>query len=345
MKFIHFSWPEHFLAAILCAGLGAWSTGAVADIFVTNEGASDVLVFSDSADGNVAPLRQFTLSGQARGIAVDTVHGEIFIATQSGSIHVFNINADVGAVPLRTINGGGDYQGIHVDVANNEVFVANRAFPGIVEVYGRLASGATTPLRTLTIGSEPRGVHVNAAANELYVAGTNYISTYSRTASGPASPLRTIAPSPSVGDLSQLTLDAGELVVANFGSYAIAVWPVGADGQASASRTITGVATQLNSPRGVAVCAGTREYIAANRYGDSITVFAASDNGNVPPSRTISGIATGLSNPRFVAVTGICGSVPVPVVTAVPAVGPLALALLSGLLGVFGAGWARRRAR
>ncbi len=328
---------RRMVSVALCLGLGAYSYYSFADIFVTNEGSSEVVVFANSASGNQAPLRQFNTSGQPRGIAVDTVHNEIFVATQSGGIHVFDINATGAASPLRTISGGGDYQGIHFDAAHNEVFVVDRG--GAVEVYDRLASGAASPLRTLTLATQPRGVYVNA--DELYVTRPNQVLTYARTASGAASALRTIESSPSIGDLSQVTFDAtnGELVVANHGSSAIRIWPVATNGIINALRSITGAATQLDSPRGVAVCPGTGEYVATSRYGDSVTVYAPSANGDAAPVRTISGAATGLNAPRFVAITGSCGGPLGPV--AVPVGNPLALALLSLSLGVLAAGWAR----
>jgi len=78
---------------------------------------------------------------------------------------VFDINATGAAVPKRTITGSGDYQGIHVDVANNEIFVVDRAIPGVIAVYGRLASGAAVPTRTLLTDGDPRGIYVDSTAN------------------------------------------------------------------------------------------------------------------------------------------------------------------------------------
>jgi DNA-binding beta-propeller fold protein YncE len=304
---------------------------AQAEIFVTNDGSESVTVYPNNATGDQAPLRKITFSGQPRGIAVDTVNGEIFVATQSGSVLVFGINATGAATPLREITGGGDYQGVAVDTVNNEIFVANRN-DGTIEVYARLADGAATPVRTLDVGDEPRGVFVNVAANELYVTRSNEVSTYLRTASGTDAALRTISPTTSVGDLSQVTLDTtrAQLVVANHENDAIRVWPVGADGDVDPVRSILGSATLLDSPRGVAICSGA-EYIVPARNEDRLTAYAASASGDVPPLRTITGSATELDSPRFVAVTGTCGGS-----SAAPMIGPLGLALLVALFALIG---------
>lgn len=330
--------PDAFAFAIV---LIAASLSANADIFVTNDGSYTVTVYANSAAGDQTPLRELDVAEQPRGIDVDTGNSEIFVATQGGSIFVYDINASGATAPKRTITSSGDFQGIHVDTANNEIFVADR--DGFIHVYSRTATGGGAPSRSLTINAEPRGVSVNAGAGELYVTIPDEVLTFARTASGVTAPLRTITS--TLGDMSQITFDPAkaELVVANHGSDAIRVWPRTADGAASPTRSIIGLNTLLDSPRGVAVCSGTGEYLATARNDDLITVYAAGANDNVAPLRTIGGSATQLDSPRFIAVTGTgCSTAPI-ISAAIPVLGPQGLLALAALLGFLGIRFARRR--
>jgi hypothetical protein len=69
-------------------------------------------------------------------------------------------------------------------------------------------------------------------------------------------------------------------------------------------RTISGAATGLGTPRGLAVDRVNNELAVANGGSGpvvtSVTVYAISANGNVAPLRTISGAATGLISPNVI---------------------------------------------
>jgi len=314
------------------------SISVSADIFVTNDrGGASVTVYENSASGDALPIREFGVSSGPRGIYVDTVNGEIFVATSNGVIDVFDINANGMVMSLRSITrSGGDFQGIHVDTANNEIFVADRQGNAIL-VYSRTATGSATPLRSVDLGSEqPRGVSVNA--NELYVAIRDEVLTFSRTASGSATPLRVIT---ATSELSQLTFDKAnsELVVANFGwdTNAIQIWPSAQNGGAAPVRSIIGANTELSSPRGVTVCTNTGEYMAISRNDNAINIYPAGTNGDVAPTRRIIGGNTNLDSPRFIAVTGCDPASVVPV----PTMSVWGLGILAGLLGLMG--FVRRR--
>jgi hypothetical protein len=75
-----------------------------------------------------------------------------------------------------------------------------------------------------------------------------------------------------------------------------------ANGNVAPLRTISGAATGLNGPYGVAVDIVNNEVAVANLGGNSVTVYARTANGNASPLRTISGAATGLSGPFGLAV-------------------------------------------
>ena len=323
------------LALAAFVGATAVAPDVGAEIFVTNDSSSSVTVYAGTANGNQSPARQITgLTDTPRGIAADTVNGEILVATQSGTLFVYSINANGAASTLRTITGGNDFQGVHVDTVNNEIFIADRGDSSI-RVYARTDSGAAVPLRTVDVGAEPRGVFVDTVANELVVTVPDRVLVYSRTATGAAATLRDITWSTPPGDLSQVFVDRAndEIVVANHGSSAIRVWSRTASGDVAPLRSIIGASTLLDSPRGVAFCPGTNEYVAAARNNDLLTTYSRTAVNDVPPQRTISGPATQLSSPRFLAVTGSCSAI---ASVSVPATDTSALLVLLALLGLAG---------
>jgi hypothetical protein len=91
-----------------------------------------------------------------------------------------------------------------------------------------------------------------------------------------------------------------EIFVTNASNNSVTVYSRIATGNAAPLRTISGAATGISLPQGVAVDTVNDEVAVAN--SSSITVFARTANGNAAPLRTISGGATGLSSTRGLAV-------------------------------------------
>jgi hypothetical protein len=173
--------------------------------------------------------------------------------------------------------------------------------------------GSNTKLKT------PMGIAVDSSGN-IYVAnsGGRSVTVYAAGATGNAAAIQTISGSKT--GLAQpwgLALDpSGNIYVANqnygSGSYAIAVYAAGANGNVAPIRTISGSATLLSCPAGIALDARTPPniYVANNSCSGSsagnyaITVYAGGANGNVAPIQTINGNYTGLSFPVGIAVDG-----------------------------------------
>ncbi len=97
----------------------------------------------------------------------------------------------------------------------------------------------------------------------------------------------------------------GNLYVTNDGSVnggadSVTVYAAGANGNAAPSATISGGATGLDVPFGVAIDSGGNLYVAsdgsADGGADSVTVYPAGSSGNAAPSATISSDA-GLEAP------------------------------------------------
>ncbi len=155
--------------------------------------------------------------------------------------------------------------------------------PGRITVYSRTANGDVAPLRTISGAAtglqNPRGLAVDPVNNQVFVVNVD-----TDDANGPPQP-------PTVTVHSRT-----------------------ANGNIAPLRTITGAATGLQSPIGLAVDTGINEVLVAN-FGSpiegqpplpAITVYARTASGNAAPLRVISGPATGLDGAAFPVVAATC---------------------------------------
>ena len=84
--------------------------------------------------------------------------------------------------------------------------------------------------------------------------------------------------------------------VANTGADSVTEYAMGASGNETPVATISGSATGLDGPEGVAVDSAGHLFVA-NINVDSVTEYAKGATGNTAPVATISGSATRLSRP------------------------------------------------
>jgi secreted PhoX family phosphatase len=85
------------------------------------------------------------------------------------------------------------------------------------------------------------------------------------------------------------------------------IFPAGSNRNVAPSATISGGATRLHSPDGIAIDSSGNIYVAndGSDYGgvDSITVYPPGSNGNIAPIGTVRGFSTGLTQPALVALS------------------------------------------
>ena len=203
--------------------------------------------------------------------------------------------------------------GTRAALAQDELFVTNGGGDSVT-VYARTANGNMAPIRTISGGatglSTPRGLAVDTVNNELAVANSlspPSITVYALTANGNVAPLRTISGaatglSVNTVGLAVDTVNNEFFVAIGSPANSILVFARTANGNVAPLRTISGAATGLNGPYGVAVDIVNNEVAVANLGGNSVTVYARTANGNASPLRTISGAATGLNSPTGLAV-------------------------------------------
>ncbi len=292
-----------------------------------------VLAFNAADSGNVAPF--LTLAGDATAlchpieIAFDDIAHELTVANGGGcrdAVTVYDLTKFPGAgtvnqAPVRRLATGASvaFNPIGVAVTQSSVFVSNYITNNI-SVYPRSVNGLVGPTRVLTDSlNGPHQITINAATKELIVANNpgQAIRFFNADVTSPnfGALTRSIV-GPATGLLYPLGIAVdsvnNELFVSNDdhsgAGYSITVYSLstlGAGGNVTPVRTITGSATRLSSPAGIAVV-GNEIYVVnydgfATNGGAAIAVYARDASGNVPPLRMIQGPSTRLNRPQGIA--------------------------------------------
>ncbi len=270
-------------------------------------------VYANDAIGNAAPVR--TILGSRTGlrfpsaVAVDA-RGNRYVANRAANtVTVYSGSARGNAAPLRTIIGartGLDLPtGLALD-ARGDVYVVNRS-GNTITVYAPTAKGNAVPVRTIegprTDLNQPTSIAVGAE-QRVYVTNLadRSVTVFAQNASGNAAPVRVIR-----GTRARLTAAfaiavdrAGSIYVANSddnGISGVLVFDPRAGGDVAPSRVISGSATKLETPSGVAV--DPNGAILVSDHGGSgragaIRVYAKGANGNAAPIYSIAGSTTRL---------------------------------------------------
>jgi hypothetical protein len=270
---------------------------ASAEIFACAGDA--VRVFADDAVDDAAPLRIITgpMTGinECYGVALDTVHGELWVTTQI-SVSAFRATDSGNVPPLRSIGGNATGIGfavaVAVDVEAEEVIVGGTS-PGLLATFPRTGSGNIAPTRAIQGGSmmvgTPTAVFIDRVRGELVVSSispTPGVYSFDRLGSGDVPPLR-----PPIA----LTYPAGLFVDARTRELYVveatypALFVFNQDG--AVVRTLQGPNTQMTSPYGLSVT-WDGELLVGNRNPvfdgtDPIRAYVNQGLGNLAPVRQI----------------------------------------------------------
>ena len=244
-------------------------------------------------------------------------------------VDAFQVLGAGSGIPIATVTSPNTEQvqpiGIALDSSGN-IYIGNPTgsvdqsdfLTGTINVYPA-GSGATVSPSATIVGdyeSQPSGIALDATgrvyvtSNSLtsqFFGASDEVTIYSPLGQN-LSLIATIE-----GDKTQLSsstgiaLDTNEnIYVANLpdgisiGGDSINVYSAESSGNVAPIAVISGSATGLAFPSGVAVDSIGNIY-ATNKANDSITVYAAGSNGNVAPMATISGSNTGLDTPSAIA--------------------------------------------
>ncbi len=240
------------------------------ELWVAGLGAK-VLVFDMDVMGNVAPLRK--IEGAAtgivgpRGVMLDLAHDEVFVTDfETDSVSVFARTADGNQAPLRTLAGAatglnGPVLGF-LDLVHDELVVPNYSAAPRIAFFARGASGDTAPVRTiqgnLSGVINPRSTIVNLHSDRVVVSDYDQwaIRAYQRSVGGNVGFTGEVA-----GALTELQspyqivlTDYGEAVIGTDTSAnaRVVVHSLTAAGNTPPTRVLTGPATLLANPTGVA---------------------------------------------------------------------------------------------
>ena len=263
------------------------------EILAGNDAQETLQVYSRSANGLVAPLRE--IKGEATFITypgqviVDPVHNEIWSVGNdiADLITVYSRTAVGNVAPIRRIDGKRSQLrfnrswGIALDTANDELFATHQK-RNQISVFARTMNTDTNPKATAkrtiegpaTGLAEPHGIYVDAKANEIYVANLGHKVVEDK---------------------------ATGLPVGSTAPPSITVYARTARGNVAPLRTIQGDKTQLDMAKPIFVDEGRHEIVVADGSPtDALLFFDQKANGNAAPIRVIQGSDTGLSNPTGV---------------------------------------------
>lgn len=237
--------------------------------------------------------------------------GQLYVATNSAILRFSSALTVSGNIaPAATITGTATLlsapQHLLADAGSDRLFVANSGTSSILifETASKIA-GDAAPSRTIsgsaTLLSVPHDLALDTTNNILYVADGAQILVFqsASTTNGNVPPVHNISMGFAVGAILVDTLN-NRLYVADTSGNAIDRLEGASlqDGNAVVAASISGPATGLARPQGLALDSAGR-LIVSNAAGPSITIYTspATASGNVGPAATISGAATQLSGP------------------------------------------------
>lgn len=254
--------------------------------------SATVLVFDMDVMGDVAPLRK--IEGVAtgivapRGVMIDLVHDEVFVTDfATDSVHVFARTANGNQAPLRTIVGAatgldGPVLGF-LDLVHDELVVPNFGGAPRIAFFARTATGDTAPVRTiegnLSGVNNPRSTIVNLHTDRVIVSEYDQwaLRAYQRGVGGNVGFTGELAGAlTEIQNPYQIVLtEYGEVVIGTDTSVnaRVVVHSLASSGNTAPTRVLTGPATLLANPTGVA-----SDFARECAWGNSVDGCVFRDN-------------------------------------------------------------------
>jgi DNA-binding beta-propeller fold protein YncE len=306
-----------------------WPTGISIDsarqeIYVSNAAGDSINVYSATASGDVAPIRQIkgprTLLRNPNGVSIDTVNGEVWVANFGNhTATAYRWDANGNAEPIRVIRSAplnapttlisNPYM-IAFDGRRDEVLVPNCVAQPRIAAYSTSADKGTVPNRIIEGQKTNLNRTVHAIAydeihDEIVVQSNigQAVVTYRGSANGDEAPIRIIQGDKTLlRDPVSLFIDAvhNEIFVFNMGTDdTMLVFDRMAQGNVAPKRVLKTQAAI--SGVGAADPIDNKIYISGRN--DGIFVYDRTAEGTTPPLKTIGGgTIGGLDNPGRIVV-------------------------------------------
>jgi sugar lactone lactonase YvrE len=240
-------------------------------IFVTNPTLNSLSVFPLGSNGNAPSLFTRTFLAQPTGIAYwkNNIYVTNIGGTDGYSITAYPVSGGRRPAPIFTITNGHLIvpQGVALDSAGN-IYVANEGVlsgdqssdPPSVTIYRAGSNGDYAPMARI-IGPKTGLCYSQAVAVDshgyVYISNQGYVSNENPQGEPPT----------------------------------ITVYAPGSNGNVAPVRVISGPATLLSAPEGIAIDSSGRLFVSSSApgapQGAAVLIFAAGSNGNIAPFASI----------------------------------------------------------
>jgi sugar lactone lactonase YvrE len=228
---------------------------AAGDVYVADDGSSEVKIFAAGKHGNVAPSWTIggsrTKLGPTEGLFIDPV-GNLYVTDYSNdAVREFAAGKHGNIMPIRSIKGSKTQMDTPVGMAmdsDGTLYVANKNGPSIVE-YAAGIKGDVSPTHVIegskTGLSRPFALAIDSNGRLLVADESVGILVFAKGAHGNVAPKATIT---GFIEVAGVTADAQDhIYAADFGGNAIEEFASNANGPASPLRKIEGVKTMLSA--------------------------------------------------------------------------------------------------
>lgn len=270
--------------------------------FVSNNGSSDVSIYTVNSNGSLQPAGSVPAGSGPQGIAVGpamqpspyAISGQpVYVVNENNNtVGIYTVNPSSGQLtPVGTVDTGGNPQAVAIDSSGHMAIVANMGSNTATVYAVSPTNGNLTPMQTVPTGQNPMAVTINDMNGQVYVAnsGSNNISVYSMDmSSGTVNPVGTVNMPPGAGAPSSIdVLPSGNVAVAtspstnNMGVFLVPQNPAVPLIPLAAVPTGNGPTSIDIGPNGVAAVTLTG---ASGKQGAGlVALFQISPTGTVTP--------------------------------------------------------------
>ncbi|MGH7813814.1 MAG: choice-of-anchor D domain-containing protein [Candidatus Binataceae bacterium] len=303
------------------AGIAVDSAGTM---YVTSFASpGEVAIYYAWANGNIPPAA--VIAGGDTGLFAPRGIAALGTRPTPTVTATATATATVTATPTATVTATTTATVTATPTATATTTATITATPTATVTATTTATITATPTATATLTATPTATvtatptatttatpTATATPPFLFVANndSSSVTSYPLGSNGNSAPIATISGAATgLDSLQGVAVDSGGKIYAtNCGTAcsgsgnpaSVTVYPAGSNGNTAPGATISGAATGLNSPFGIALDSSGNIYVT-NYGATSVTIYPAGSNGNVTPGATISGAVTELNGPGGIA--------------------------------------------